>query len=251
MSFKDHFSTAPADYAAYRPHYPPALFAFVGAESPGRNLAWDCATGTGQAAVGLADHFRCIIATDASAAQVAHAEPHERVSYRVAPAEASGLAHSSADAVVVAQALHWFDLAAFYAEAKRVLVPHGLIVVWCYDLLTVAPEVDSILMALYSEVLGPYWPPERHHVESGYRTLEFPFREFQAPRFTMEASLNLAELGGYLRTWSAARRYQRETGVDSVAETIARLTPRWGDPERRRAARWPLSVRAGRRDAGT
>jgi len=48
----------------------------------GRDLAWDCATGNGQAAVALAGHFDKVIATDASAEKVAHAERHPRFEYR-------------------------------------------------------------------------------------------------------------------------------------------------------------------------
>ena len=83
-AFKDHFSGHAADYANFRPNYPPELFDYLASISPGRELAWDCATGNGQAAVGLAAHFDEIIATDASAQQIENARPHLRISYRVA-----------------------------------------------------------------------------------------------------------------------------------------------------------------------
>ncbi len=134
MSFKDHFSGHAAVYASFRPGYPPALIDFVTSLAPGRSLAWDCATGNGQAAVCLAEHFERVIATDASAAQLAQATPHPNVEYRQAPAEQSGLADGSVDLLTVATALHWFDFDRFYAEAERVLAPGGALAAWAYNL---------------------------------------------------------------------------------------------------------------------
>ena len=56
MSFKDkdHFSGHAGCYEAFRPTYPDALFEYLASLCPLRELAWDCATGNGQAAVPLA-----------------------------------------------------------------------------------------------------------------------------------------------------------------------------------------------------
>ena len=115
-TFKDHFSAASGRYAAYRPDYPAALFEWLAGLCDRHDTAWDCATGSGQAALGLAPHFRRVVATDASAEQVRHAVAHPSIDYRVAQAEDSGLADHSVDLVTVAQAAHWFDLPRFYAE---------------------------------------------------------------------------------------------------------------------------------------
>src|SRR6266568_6165743 len=181
MRFPDHFSGVSAGYAAFRPRYPDALFDFLADAAPARDAAWDCATGNGQAAIGLAHHFPRVIATDASEAQIAHATPDPRVTYRVAPAEASGLDDRSVDLVTAAQALHWFDRPKFWAEARRVLRPRGVVAVWTYLLFEIAPEIDAIIREFYSDVVGPFWPPERHITEERYRTIEFPFAEFAAP----------------------------------------------------------------------
>src|SRR5690606_4114436 len=69
-TFEDHFSQIAASYAQYRPQYPPTLYAYLAQNAPGRALAWDCATGNGQAALGLAAYFDQVIATDASAEQI-------------------------------------------------------------------------------------------------------------------------------------------------------------------------------------
>src|SRR5947209_18805440 len=118
MKFKDHFSAHAAEYAKFRPHYPDELFEHLASISPRHELAWACATGNGQAAVGLARHFEKVIATDASAQQIESAEPDKRISYRVAPAEASGIDSASVDLLWGAQARHGLDLDRFFAAAN-------------------------------------------------------------------------------------------------------------------------------------
>ncbi len=244
MTFKDHFSGHAADYAAFRPTYPPALFAWAAGLPAARGLAWDCATGSGQAAVALAGHFPRVVATDASAAQIAHAVPHPRVEYGVAPAEASGLPDGAVDLVTVAQALHWFDFARFYAEVRRVLAPGGAIAVWSYDLAQFDPAVDGLVRRLARETVGPYWPPERRWVDEEYRTLPFPFAEVPAPAFHLAELWDLARFAAYLRTWSAVVRFRAVTGRDPVAELEPELAAAWGDPGEVKTVRWPLHVRA-------
>jgi len=255
-SFRDHFSARAATYAACRPTYPDALFDWIAGLVTRRDVAWDCGTGSGQAAVALAARFAHVHATDASAAQLAHAVPHARVSYAVAPAERSGLPERSVDLVTVAQALHWFDVDAFYAEVRRVLRPSGAIAVWTYgDVHTGDAALDDRLHRFAHGTLGPWWPPERAHVDAGYRTLPFPFHEVEAPSFVLEHRWTLPELAGYLRSWSATLRWQAAHATDPVAPLEAELRPLWGDPDRPRTVIWPLVVRAGyvegRQEPGT
>lgn len=243
----DYFSTQAATYAAFRPTYPRDLFAFVAASAPRRTLVWDCGTGSGQAALALADDFDRVIATDTSAKQLAQAAPHPRIEYRVAPAEASGLPNHAADAVTVAQALHWFDTARFFAEARRVLVPGGLLAVWTYnDAVLDDPDLNRVLRRYDTEIVGPCWPPERQLVRDGYRTIPFPFTPVAAPEFLLVREWTLAELAGYVRSWSATTRYAAEHAVDPVVELETELLREWGDPTTRRVVRWPLVVIAGR-----
>src|SRR6266566_3978511 len=104
LPFRDHFSGHAAEYREFRPAYPPELFIYLASIAPGRQLAWDCGTGNGQAAVGLASVFDRVIATDASENQIANAEQHVRVEYRFAPAENSGIESETIDTIMVAQA---------------------------------------------------------------------------------------------------------------------------------------------------
>lgn len=249
MTFKDHFSGHAADYASFRPGYPPELFDFVAALPRRRGTAWDCGTGSGQAAVGLAtrfDRFERVIATDPSARQIEHAEPHPRVEYRVAPAEDSGLPDASVDLVTVAQAFHWFDFDRFFAEVRRVLAPGGAVALWSYNLARVTPEVDGWTDGLARETVGPYWPPERRWVDEEYRTVPFPFPEVEAPVFYLEERWSLERYLLYIRTWSAFQRYQKATGRDPIEEDRARIEAAWGNPERVRTVSWPTFARASR-----
>lgn len=245
MSFKDHFSTQANDYARFRPHYPRALFEFIAALAPNNNLALDVATGSGQAACGLAEFFSQVIAIDASARQIENAQPNERVEYRIAPAEATGLPTQTCGAVAVAQAVHWFDLEKFYAEMRRVLAPGGVIAIWAYRRLQISPEVDAVVSHFYRDVVGPFWPPERTIVESGYRDLPFPFDEIASPPFQIEMRWSLGHLLGYLRTWSATQRFiaaHSQDPVDAIQKDLARA---WGEADERDTV-WPLSLRIGK-----
>ncbi|OLP20386.1 SAM-dependent methyltransferase [Leptolyngbya sp. 'hensonii'] len=243
---QDHFSGVAAQYARFRPRYPADLFAYLASLISTPTLAWDCATGTGQAAIALAEYFPQVIATDASAEQITHADPHSQVDYRVAPAEQSGLNSGSVDLITVAQALHWFNLPAFYAEAKRVLRPAGVLAIWCYGHLEIPGDIlQQIADTFYNETVGPYWPPERRIVEAGYRTLEFPFIEIETPGFAIESLLTLTQLTGYLSTWSATQRYVKATGQNPIPTLTEELEPHWGNPGTPRPIRWPLSLRVG------
>ena len=246
-AFRDHFSRQAAGYAAYRPRYPEGLFDAIAAASLFRDRVWDCATGTGQAAHGLAGYFDLVLASDASARQVRAASRHDRIRYFVGRAEAVSLRSASVGMVTVAQALHWLELPEFFAEVRRVLRPGGLLVAWTYGSQRVDEgPVDEVMAHFYDRVIGGYWTPERRWVETGYRTLRFPFEETPIEAPVMEAEWNLNQLLGYVGTWSAVARCREVTGTDPLTALAARLAPVWGNPAARRPVRWPISVRAGR-----
>jgi len=246
--FHDHFSSVASRYADFRPHYPAALFDYLATLAPRGSLVWDCACGNGQATAGLAGHFDRVVATDASREQIASAKPHPKVEFRVAPGEQSGLPDESVGLITVAQALHWFDLDRFYAEARRVLKPGGVLAVWAYGINKVdGPAVDELVQNFYANVVGPYWPPERTLVEQGYRTIPFPFAEITPPELVMETRWTLEQLLGYFSTWSATNRFIKATGrnpLEPLAEAMGRV---WGDGKALRRITWPLALRVGRK----
>jgi SAM-dependent methyltransferase len=248
MTFKDHFSERPGAYARYRPLYPKKLFSTLASLAPARETAWDCATGNGQAATAPAAWFGTVVATDASVAQIREAMPNPRVRYHVARAENSGLADDSIDLVTVAQALHWFDLEAFYHEARRVLRRDGVLAVWSYSIMRISPELDELIDRLYHETLATDWPPERRHIDEDYRTLPFPLADLEIPPLEMEARLSLDDVVGYLGTWSAVQHHIAREGTDPLRPLAPALARAWGSPGETKPVRWPLAIRAGRFD---
>lgn len=245
MHFKDYFSAQSVDYAKYRPSYPAEMFEYLARLPQERERAWDCATGNGQAALGLAPFFRQVIATDGSQAQLDQAMPHERVSYQQATAESTPIEADSIDLVTVAQALHWLDLERFYAEVRRVAKRGSILAVWCYNLLEIAPDVDEVINRFYAETVGPCWPPERRFIEERYATLAFPFEELEPLQFVMRERWNLLDLLGYFRTWSATQRFIKARGFDPVPEVGEELLQLWPDAEEAREVSWPLYLRVG------
>jgi SAM-dependent methyltransferase len=210
---------------------------------------WECACGSGQATLDLAARFARVIATDGSREQITAAPPHSRVEYRVATAEDCGLEDNSVDLVAVAQAIHWFKLEKFYAEVKRTLRPGGVIAVWAYGINHVeGKEIDQLVQEYYSETVGPYWPPERHIVEAEYRTIPFPFAELPSRRFDIEVEWTLEQLLGYYSSWSATNRYIKANGTNPIEPLAVALKPLWGGVERKRRVRWPVALRAGRKE---
>jgi ubiquinone/menaquinone biosynthesis C-methylase UbiE len=249
-SFHDHFSGVARRYADFRPHYPAELFDYLATLVPPSSTVWDCACGSGQATVDLAARINRVIATDASAEQIASATPCSRVEYRVAAAERSGLADQSIALVTVAQAVHWFDFDRFFAEVSRVLVPGGVIAVWCYGVnLVEGDDVNQVIQHYYTNIVGPYWPPERVLVEEGYRTIPFPFASITPPAFQMETGWTAEQLLGYVSTWSATNRCLTATGRNPLEPLAAELKPVWGDVSLPRKIVWPLSLRVGRHGA--
>jgi SAM-dependent methyltransferase len=242
--FKDHFSTQAEGYGRHRPSYPPALFAWLADVAPGRRLAVDVATGNGQAAAGLAAHFDAVIATEPSAAQLAEASAKPHVEFRREPAEAISVASGSVDLLTCAQAAHWLDWPRFTAEAARALRPGGILAYWCYGNCRVAPDIDRLLADFSRDVVGPYWPRERRHVDEGYRDLVAPFAPVAAPSFEMRARWDSAAMLGYLDTWSSVRRCEARSGRDPLPLLARSLEAAWGAGAR--DVRWPLSVKAHR-----
>lgn len=246
---RNPFTRDGAGYRRFRPDYPGSLLQALADRCQGLEVAVDVGCGTGQLAVRLAEHFRRVVAVDPSEEQLKHARSHERVEYRRAGAESLTAAVASADLVAAAQAAHWFDLERFYGQVRRILRPGGLIALISYGV----PRIEGLFSMRFDEFyrsgIHEFWPPERRHVEDGYRSLEFPFAELDVSAEPISVRWTADELIGYVRTWSAARR-AAAAGREDILRTF--------ETEARRFAAatdegfhvvWPLNVRVGRTDS--
>lgn len=238
------FSPFAEQYARSRPAYPAELFQHLVSLVDPRRLAWDCATGNGQAAVHLAEEFDRVVATDISEAQIGQAVPHPRIEYRVAPSDRSGFDDRSVDLVTVAAAIHWFDLDRFYTEVRRVLRPGGVVAAWTYHVCYLEPPFDEIFLRFYHDTLRDYFAPEVRIVDNRYNGLTLPGDPLPIPPFSVTAEWTLEQMLAFIASWSGTQSYIQQNGR-SPLETFAReLEDLWGSG--RQTVRWPLYARVAR-----
>lgn len=154
-------------------------------------------------------------------------------------------AAGSVDLITAAQAVHWFDLPRFYMEARRVARPRGVIAILGYGVTVVDGPLGAIVDDFYSRVLDRWWPPERKHIETGYRHLDFPFAELEPPEIEMAVQWSVDQLLGYVSTWSAVRGMEKAEGPAAMERFSAGVREAWGSGKTRRVS-WPLVMRVGR-----
>lgn len=246
MTFEDHFSNLAEKYAQYRPHYPTELFAYLASLTTNRMLAWDCATGSGQAALGLVDYFDRVVATDASEEQICHARKHEKIEYLVEAAEQTGFINHSVGLVTVATAVHWFDFDPFYAEVRRVLTPGGVTAVWTYHRPQISPTIDDLIAHFEDKTLAGYWPAKKKYLEDHYQTIPFPFEEIEAPKFALQIEWTAGQWLGFMNSWSAVRRYENERGTNPLELVWDDFIAAWGGEDNPLPIHYPLYLRVGR-----
>ena len=239
---KDRFSKHASQYAQFRPVYPDELYQFIFSQVKNFTNAWDAGTGNGQAAHIVAKRFKKVFATDISSAQLEQAIYSDNIVYAVG-AEEIDQPDSSIDLITVAQAIHWFNIEKFFTCAARVGTPDAVIAVWGYGLLRVNPVIDKYIDHFYLNVVGPYWDPERRLIDEHYKTIPFPFQEIEAPSFSFSFQWPLAQLEGYLNTWSAVRRFINTNQTNPVDTLITQLKPHWLNQQE---VTFPLFLRIGR-----
>ncbi len=233
-------------YARFRPEYPPQLAAFLASIAPDKRMAVDVGCGNGQLTKLLVPHFDAVVGVDPSADQIANTIPNEHITYQCAPAEQLPLADGSASLITAAQAAHWFDLPSFYQEVRRIAMPGSVLALISYGVLNFEPSLNDRFQRFYWDEIGPYWPPERKLVDTGYATIDFPFQELVAPPFEIQLDWQLSEFLGYLFTWSAVRN-AKEVGHQEVVFDFANdISSAWGDENIRRTIVWPINMRIGR-----
>lgn len=243
---KDLFSAQAADYAKYRPAYPVELVDYLLPFVAEKNMAWDCATGNGQAAILLAPHFKQVMATDISEKQLSLAVSKENITYQVCKAEQTPFADNSFDLITIAQAYHWFRFAEFEREARRVGRPGAVIAAWTYSLPVCGyTAIDNLVTDFYSNTVGPYWDAERKYVEEQYQTVPFPFDPLPAKTFGIDVHWTKEDLAGYLQTWSSVQHFAKANGYNPVQQIIPQITHHWPTERSSMLFTFPVFLIAG------
>lgn len=243
--FRDHFSGHAERYAAQRPGYPPELAETLAGLAPRRRVAWDAGCGPGRLTVHLAGRFRLVVGTDASRRQLEEAEPAPGVRYARALAEEAPIASGAADLITAAQAAHWFEIDDFYEEVRRIAAPEAALALVTYDRPRVDEEVDGLVDRFHDVALEGHWSPRRHHVDSRYATLPFPFEEVEVAIPPIRENWSASRFLAYVETWSGTRALAAAGERDRIEQFRQGLVNAWGGAARTRTVRWPLTVRAG------
>ncbi|KAI9296555.1 methyltransferase type 11 [Neoconidiobolus thromboides FSU 785] len=254
---KDLFSNHSKIYAQNRPSHPKELFDYLTKNITKRELAWDVATGNGQAASLLADYFDNVIATDLSEKQISEAIKKPNIRYEVEPSEAIDsnlIAPNSVDLITVAVGIHWFPFDKFYERVNKVLKKGGIIAAWVYWHPEVNKEVNQIHVQIEKDYFEKYDPIEVEHCKKGYSTIPWPFKtpEWHTKdsdgvnkQFSSVKHLNLDQYCDYLRTRSSAQLYKEDTEKDALTENYEQLLKAWGEPEEVKKVVWNMKLLVG------
>jgi len=243
---KDLFSKQSDLYAKYRPTYPKELFDYVVSFVQSKDVAWDCATGNGQAASVLSGHFNKIIATDISAAQINKAVKKDNIEYFIYPAESTPFADNSFDLVTVAQAYHWIKWDQFKKEVVRVCKPNAVIAIWTYYNHTTGDyRIDAIVRDFNKHVTQPYWDHERKYVEEKYETVEFDYELLSVKDFESILHWKRDDLLGYVGSWSAIQKFIKTNGYSPLPQLEDELKNIWPDDEIKKVS-FPIYLKLGR-----
>lgn len=243
---KDLFSNQATLYAQYRPGYPRELYEHILQHVNNRQLAWDCATGNGQAAVELAKYFEKVMATDISEKQLQQAQPHEKITYSVTTAEQTPFAGNSFDCITVAQAYHWFRFDAFEKEVQRVAKPGAVVAIWGYSLVVSDNEaINTRINTFYREKVGAYWDKERKYIDDHYTTVPFPYEPLPSKEFQINVKWDKQQLSGYFNTWSSVQHFIKANQYNPVNELATMIEEVWGD-EGAKNFYFPLFLKLGR-----
>lgn len=244
---KDLFSTQATAYARYRPGYPAALIDYILGFVEKKEMAWDCATGNGQAAQLLAPFFKQIMATDLSEKQLLQAVPAANISYSVFKSEQTSFPDNSFDLITIAQAYHWFNFVDFEKEARRVAKPGAVVAAWGYNIpVSHNKQINSLVQHFYTAVAGPYWDAERKWIDDGYQTIPFPFDALPSKTFSIQVQWNLADLAGYFNTWSSVQHFIKANGYNPVHEIAQQLSSAWPAEKPLLDLSFPVFLKIGR-----
>ncbi|XP_010527093.1 PREDICTED: probable S-adenosylmethionine-dependent methyltransferase CRG1 [Tarenaya hassleriana] len=233
-------------YRDARPPYPRSWFKMLAEKTDMHERAWDAGTGNGQAAIGVAEHYKRVVATDISKEQLRRATPHQRVKYCLTPEHMSEDelvdlvgGDDSIDLVIAAQAVHYFNLEKFYNVVRRVLrKPGGVIAVWVFNEISISSAVDKVFRRISDSTI-PFRNDRTNMALAGYNNLPFPFRnigigsEGNSHALKLHSKLSLEGFKNYLKSWQLIVKAKGK-GKDLLTKRVmSDLEDAWGrNPDR-------------------
>lgn len=201
------FSDRVHDYVKYRPSYPPDTIQVIVEEaelSAGAVIA-DIGCGTGISSLPFLKQGIRVIGVEPNDAMRAAAgrflAEFPGFSIKAASAESTGIEDNSVDAVIAAQAFHWFQTQKTRAEFERILRPGGSMVLMWNERSLNATE----FLREYEELLVRYstdYSQVRHDRFGPELLGEFFARPFQAFGFDNKQTFGLEGLLGRVRSSS-------------------------------------------------
>jgi ubiquinone/menaquinone biosynthesis C-methylase UbiE len=215
-------------YADFRPAYPEpllrALACSILEEPPAGGVVADIGSGTGI----FSRQLRALLPAGTAVVGIEPASDMRRKAeamsagiaglfWREGFAEHIPLAAGSARAVVAATAAHWFDRPKFFAEARRVLAPRGLLAIVEY----VRDEENSPAAAVVA-FLGRHGGP-RAHARPDYPAELSPaagFRDYAHSTAHVTLSLSPEAFTGLALSSSHARAAIETFGEQPAAEML-------------------------------
>ncbi|WP_189930727.1 class I SAM-dependent methyltransferase [Streptomyces sulfonofaciens] len=253
------FGRTSQDYARYRTVFPPELFtrlAAMGVGRAGQRVA-DLGTGTGVLARGFAAAGCAVTGVDIAPKLLEEARGQDaaaglEVAYRCAPAEDTGLAGGAWDVVSAGQCWHWFDRPRAAAEARRLLVPGGAVVVCHRDYLVLPGNVceasEELVLAHH-----PQWPLAGGtgiHAEWTLDILRAGFGGLETFSFDVEVPFTHEAWRGRMRSCNGVGASLPEAGVAAYDSDLARLLDERFPEEPLMVPHriWALVARRGPRD---
>ncbi|KAI3945337.1 hypothetical protein MKW92_002042 [Papaver armeniacum] len=229
-------------YMGGRPKYPAEWYQVISQFTAGHSRAWDAGTEHGIAALGIADYYDQVIATDINKATLQKAVPHPKVTYIHTPVSMSDEelisnigGEASVDLITVAHAIQFFDLPRFYSLVDRVLKPDGVIVVWGYNDIRVVSDSIHLLWKRLHESALPYRSANVRDISDGFESLPFPFEAIGIGWEGKPIDLIISTVTTFqgfldmLRVWPDVVA-AKDHGIDLLSgEVIEKFQTAWGD----------------------
>lgn len=204
------------NYDLFRPQYPQELINSILSQSKNKNLAVDVGTGTGIIAYPLSFQYKKVIGVDISEKQleipIQKYKNIENLKFSLCESEKleTILDKNSVDAIIVAQAYHWFNKREFFESCEKVLNKDGIICLCGYNMFIVNDNALSSAVSDFYKIVKPYFKCNRETLENEYNDQEFLGYENKHYQFQLNRTVSINDILFYFDTFSAYRLYVEE-----------------------------------------